>query len=112
MSIDLLPAVLNATEQFPPKIFRQCDFLCTDANSQVARSISSKRGLAPHTAGSSSLGESRAGRLALCRVLDISLRHLGKQRLWIVCHTAAINGLQLAQFTYIADGIAVDDQQI
>ena len=37
---------------------------------------------------------------------------LGKQRFRIVRHTAAINGLQLAQFTYVADGVAIDDQQI
>ena len=50
--------------------------------------------------------------MALRCVLDIPLRHLGKQRFRIVRHTAAINGLQLAQFTYVADGIAVNDQQI
>ena len=50
--------------------------------------------------------------MALRRVLDVPLRHLGKQRFRIVRHTTAINGLQLAQFTYVADGIAVDDQQI
>jgi hypothetical protein len=66
--------------------------------------------LAPHTAGSSSFVEWRAGRPWLYVASLISL--CGTWASSAFGSYAAINGLQLAQFTYVADRIAVYDQQI